>query len=34
MNNRENIYDIETYTDSELLDILDLNNPTDRELQA
>jgi hypothetical protein len=34
MNNRENIYDIETYTDSELLDILDLNNPTDRELEA
>jgi len=34
MNNRENIYDIDSYTDSELLDILDLNNPTDRELEA
>ena len=34
MNNRENVYDVETYTDAELLDILDLNNPTDRELEA
>ena len=34
MNNRENMYDVETYTDAELLDILDLNNPTDRELEA
>jgi len=28
------MYDIETYTDAELLDVLDLNNPTDRELEA
>lgn len=28
------MYDVETYTDTELLDILDLNNPTDRELEA
>ena len=28
------MYDVETYTDPELLDILDLNNPTDRELEA
>ena len=34
MNNRQNMYDVETYTDPELLDILDLNNPTDRELEA
>ena len=34
MNNRENMYNIETYTDAELLDVLDLNNPTDRELEA
>jgi len=30
----DNIYDINTYTDLELYDILDLNNPTDRELEA
>lgn len=28
------IYNIENYSDSELLNILDLNNPTDRELEA
>jgi photosystem II stability/assembly factor-like uncharacterized protein len=33
-NNRENIYDINSYTDPELLDILDLNSPSDRELEA
>ena len=27
-------YNIDNYTDAELLDILDLNNPTDRELEA
>jgi len=27
-------YDISTYTDNELYDILDLNNPSDRELEA
>ena len=29
-----NIYDVNTYSDKELLDILDLTNPTDRELEA
>ena len=29
-----NIYDVNTYTDAELLEILDLSNPTDRELEA
>jgi len=28
------IYDIDNYTDSELYDILDLNHPSDRELEA
>ena len=27
-------YDISKYTDKELYEILDLNNPTDRELEA
>jgi hypothetical protein len=31
---KENIYDISSYTDAELLQILDLNKPTDRELEA
>lgn len=31
---RDNIYDINSYTDKELFDLLDLNNPTDRELEA
>jgi hypothetical protein len=36
MNKRteENIYDVDSYTDKELYDILDLNSPTDRELEA
>ena len=34
MKSTENIYDVKTYTDRELLDILDLNNPSDRELEA
>ena len=29
-----NMYDVNTYTDAELLEILDLSNPTDRELEA
>lgn len=33
MNNHD-LYDISTYTDSQLYDILDLNNPSDRELEA
>jgi hypothetical protein len=32
--NKEDIYDISTYTEKELYDLLDLNNPTDRELEA
>ena len=31
---QENEYDIRSYSDEELLGILDLNNPTDRELEA
>ena len=30
----KNMYDITTYSDRELLDILDLTNPSDRELEA
>jgi len=30
----ENIYDINTYTNIELFNVLDLDNPTDRELEA
>ena len=30
----DKIYNINDFTDSELYDILDLNNPTDRELEA
>jgi len=29
-----NLYDISKYTDQQLYDILDINNPTDRELEA
>jgi len=29
-----NLYDINNYTDQQLFDILDMNNPTDRELEA
>ena len=28
------MYDVSSYTDRELLDILDLSSPTDRELEA
>jgi hypothetical protein len=28
------LYDVKNYTDKELLDILNLTNPTDRELEA
>ena len=31
---RKNMYDVSSYTDRELLDVLDLTNPTDRELEA
>jgi hypothetical protein len=31
---KQDIYNISTYTDSEIYDILDLNSPTDRELEA
>ena len=30
----KNMYDVNSYTDRELLDILDLTNPSDRELEA
>jgi len=33
-NKQENIYDVSVYNDKELYDLLDLNNPTDRELEA
>jgi hypothetical protein len=33
-NTEENIYDINKFTDEELYSILDLNSPTDRELEA
>ena len=29
-----NMYDVSTYTDNELYNILDLDSPTDRELEA
>jgi len=31
---KKNMYDVKSYTDRELLDVLDLTNPTDRELEA
>ena len=31
---QKEIYNVDTYTDAELYNILDLNNPTDRELEA
>jgi hypothetical protein len=36
MDPKENkiVYDVNGYTDNELLEILDLDNPTDRELEA
>jgi hypothetical protein len=30
----EDLYDINKYTDQQLYDILDMNNPSDRELEA
>ena len=30
----KNMYDVSSYSDKELLDVLDLTNPTDRELEA
>ena len=32
--NTENIYDVSNYSDKELYELLDVNNPTDRELEA
>ena len=34
MNSRENIYNIDNYSDADLYNILDLVNPSDRELEA
>jgi hypothetical protein len=34
IHSKENIYDVSTYTDTELYNILDLNSPSDRELEA
>ena len=34
MEKKEQLYNIEAYDDEELYDILDLNDPTDRELEA
>ena len=34
MNSQENVYNINKYTDTELYNILDLINPSDRELEA
>ena len=34
MAENKNPYDISQYTSQELLEILDLNNPSDRELEA
>ncbi len=31
---KEDLYDVSSYSDSELYELLDLNNPTDRELEA
>ena len=31
---KKNMYEVKSYTDRELLDVLDLTNPTDRELEA
>ena len=30
----DNLYDIHQYTETQLYEILDINNPTDRELEA
>lgn len=32
--NQKEIYNVDSYTDAELYNVLDLNNPTDRELEA
>ena len=32
--NEEDLYNIEKYKDEDLYDMLDMNNPTDRELEA
>ena len=32
--NKEDIYNVSTYSDAELYNLLDLNNPSDRELEA
>ena len=32
--NKKDIYDVNSYTDKELFEILDLTSPTDRELEA
>ena len=34
MNKQNTMYDVNKYTDDELYNILDLINPTDRELEA
>ena len=34
MNNQPDLYKLENYTDEQLFRILDLDNPTDRELEA
>ena len=34
MSSKQGLYDIQGYTDNELYDILDLVNPSDRELEA
>jgi hypothetical protein len=31
---KEDIYNVSSYTDEELIQLLDLNNPSDRELEA
>jgi len=34
MNNKSDLYNVQNYTDEQLFQILDLDNPTDRELEA
>jgi hypothetical protein len=34
MNNSNDIYSVDKYTEKELFDILDIVNPSDRELEA
>ena len=33
-NNSDDVYNIKYYTDEQLYNILDINHPTDRELEA